>query len=380
VWVFVIVYSVSLAYLALFLAGSFKKKSTRVEPSKKLLKISCILPIYREDSKIIKTCMESIVRQRGILVNLVAVVKDLKPEQIELIRSYSRRLGSVTVLVQKGKQSEIDAYKLGLRQIHTEYVCMLNADTTILNGSLSRLFTAVLAKKADVGFGLLYPQKVSKYSSFPAIDKIFRQLILNKGRGALEMGYYITGPFYIIRTRLLIENLRESLAYDFDLSLRLYCNRNTIVTYFPTCLATELEKASFRSMIIQYSRWTLGHISLNEDYKRFFIGAKTKIRVGVFGLIWFWYVMPLSLLLGLVLGVVFAQFNILLLGIVGFYYFVLTCILIEIKEIRSYKKEDIASFWLISAILRVCGMIMVPYTYYIRKYKREHAYRLYKRR
>lgn len=384
-YILLCMYIITVSYLITFRIGLRKKNPiTKINKfdnkrSSSEKEIYIVLPIYHERDSIITSCMESICRQEGIKINIIVVIREPEESQLSLIKHYAKRVKSLRIIRQKKGQSEVSAYKEALYFVKTEYVCMLNIDAIIFKGSLRELFFGILNEKSDVGFGLRFPKTTTNFGKFAALDKIFRQLLLQKGRGAIGMGYYIPGSFYIIKKRILLEGMNDGYTYDFGLALRLYAKKDTKFTIIPEPLSTELEKSSFKSWCLQYSRWTLGEIGLGSIYIRFFKEAKTKVKVGFAGVLWLWYAMPLSTFLGFWIALLTHNIYKPFIFIYLIYYLFMVLILISLPETRKYGKIYIFSHWLLSSLVKSIGMFLSIYAYIIKKYRSKDTYRIYAR-
>jgi len=384
-----LIYLVSTLLISLFSAGLAKRRPThRQSQSQRQLGIGIpahihvILPIYHETSELITNCLNSLCGQTGVSISLIVVAQDVSPNQRSLIESFSSRLHSLTISAMDGSPSEVNAYKQALPLVTGEYVCLINADTTIFGNNLTTLLSAIVSESGDIAFGLRSPQITSAFSKFPAIDKVFRQIILQKGRGALGMGYYVPGSFYIVSTQLLstlLQGLPPTFTYDFHLALRLYSSSSVTFSFVPEFLSSELERSSFSSWCLQYARWTSGKFMAGDTYARFLRHATTMIRVGFLGVMWIWYVLPLSIVAGLAILLVLDHSNGWFCGSFLSFYFFLTLTLACMRDARGYGTGYLLSHWLVSSIVKSLGMLLSVQVYLVTRRKKSATHVLFGR-
>ncbi|EQD40419.1 Glycosyl transferase, family 2 domain protein, partial [mine drainage metagenome] len=129
-----------ISYLAIFRAGYAARK--RVKGSSNVdrkLRVSVVVPIYNEDTEMIRAALDSVARQKGIIVDLIVVIKAPRPGQIEMIKGYANVLNSVNVIRQGGKPSHNQAFIIGFKHVKTEYTSILCSDATIKDNYLARM-------------------------------------------------------------------------------------------------------------------------------------------------------------------------------------------------------------------------------------------------
>jgi glycosyltransferase involved in cell wall biosynthesis len=170
--------TISTTFVILLGAGLYfkaNKKENILPPIKLQSSVDVIVPIYKEEPTLIKKCLDSLIKQTGININLICVVKDANSEQIKLIQSYKDRLSKIKILIQKGKPSQNKAYIAALKNAHSKYVCILNSDAELKENALKKLFLHAYQTDANVSFGLIMPKGSSYFSKFMDIRKLFGQ-------------------------------------------------------------------------------------------------------------------------------------------------------------------------------------------------------------
>ncbi|MEM3442016.1 MAG: glycosyltransferase family 2 protein [Candidatus Bathyarchaeia archaeon] len=353
----VILYTVGLIYLILFTVGYAMRAKHRVAMSGVHGLVSVIVPVYNEKTKILSECMESLASQSvRRKIKLYVVLTAPHRGQAQLVERYRSTFSSVTVVHQR-RPSLVKAYLAALSHISTEFTCIVNADILLEPEAIGRLYGFAKQNKLDIGFGLIMPTSTSRFSKFTSIKKLVRQLLLQSGRGALGMGYYIPGAFYIANSVVLKDNLRETFTDDAALMLESYSKKLFNVKLLPEVLAHELEKRTFYSWTMQFSRWFIGNAKIYPLWIDAFAKSETKVRFGIFGLLYIWYVLPLSMTIGMV-AVLLGTLNVWLFFA---FYAVLTITLYGMKQVRKYGKLYVASFWVVYSLAKTCGILISPY-------------------
>ncbi|MGA2800453.1 MAG: glycosyltransferase family 2 protein [Candidatus Micrarchaeaceae archaeon] len=351
----------------------------------KRLEVSVIVPIYNEDTDMIKGALDTLLNQNGIRINLIAVIKGAKPGQIQMIKNYEKVLHKVEIIMQKGKASQNEAYLIGLGRVVTEYTCILASDAKIKDNNLVRMLTGLEKTGKNAAFGLLYPEiKDTKAGRFAAIAKIFRQTLTLKGRAILGLGSYIPGAFAVYRTKFLKAELKPLMKNDFvmhdlGLTMRLYANSNDKLYFIPEEVGTELERSTFSSWALQYARWFMGSFGLVSAESKVFSDAKNSIKIGTLGLIVIWNILPLSMSLGFLLSIVGLFFGLQFFLAYMVAYLILTLILLTLSDARNYGIHYCVLYWLLSPFIQSFGFVASIYGFALAKYHENKTYTLFKR-
>jgi cellulose synthase/poly-beta-1,6-N-acetylglucosamine synthase-like glycosyltransferase len=380
------VYLIGIMYLILFRFG-YGKKVVEHTSMYKVLEIDVIIPIYREDPDMIKKCLNSLQIQKNLKINAIIIIKDPNEKQKNLINTYDKKFNSIKVVVQNGKPSQNIAYLLGMQHVSTNYVCILSSDSKILkNNCISRLLSLAYSEKADVSFGLALPEITTSHASrFTAIEKVFRQYLLVKGRGALGMGYYFPGNFAVIKSSTLRRSIKRLIKnntmtmYDLGTMLQLYASKKGRLSFIGVPVVTEAERGSFKGWALQSSRWFIGTFGLYSYYKNFFTSAENKLKVGWFGVIWSWRILPVALVIGLALVPLSLNGTYAFLIFYIATYMILTLILFSISEERGYGTTHLLLHWLVTSLVKSFAILIAIYEYVFIRFKREELYKLFVR-
>lgn len=334
----------------------------------------------------IEKCLTALARQENVVINLIVVVRFPNKVQLDLIRKLSKPFNGLKIVIQKGEASQNRAYLLALKHTAAKYVSILSVDSTILGNSLHDLVSLANLKNADVAFGIAFPETADTAAGqFTGIEKLFRQLLLIKGRGLLGFGYYFPGNFAIIRTKKLSKFIKKVVSlhtfamYDLGLMLKLYSSGNAKLAFLDQPVVTEAERTSFSSWALQNSRWFIGTIGLYHYQIKFFLKAKIKERLGWLGVIWSWRILPVSLVLGLLFIILTGGKSQIFIALYLITYLLLTAILLSIKEIREYKFIYIIFHWFVASTIKFVAVILSIYEYIFVQYNQTDLSKLFKR-
>jgi cellulose synthase/poly-beta-1,6-N-acetylglucosamine synthase-like glycosyltransferase len=369
-----ILYSAGIAYTVLFTLG-YARRSQKHLVLEKVDYVSVIVPVYKEKTSLLLDCMESLARQScRKKIKLYVVLTAAQPSQEALIIKFKSSFSSLTIL-RKKRPSLVKAYITALLRIKTEFTCIVNADILLEPDAIAKLYSFVSQKQLDIGFGLVMPKGTSKFSKFTSIKKHVRQLLLQTGRGTLGMGYYIPGAFYIARSALLKNNMQETFTDDVALMLGSYSGKKFRMILLPEVLAYELEKSSFYSWTIQFSRWFIGNVKIYRLWSSALIKSKMRVKFGIIGLLYIWYLLPISIVVG-IFAVLLGLLNVWLLIT---FYALLTIILCSMKPIYKYGTFYIGAFWLVYSLSKVAGILISPYVLIMLKSNESKRYIIFKR-
>ncbi|HUC39112.1 MAG TPA: glycosyltransferase family 2 protein [Candidatus Acidoferrum sp.] len=382
-----LIYIISIIFLLAFRLGYREKyhKEKEDELEGKGLEVSVIMPIYNEATEMIKGALETLKNQKGIKINLIAVIKLPREGQIPLIESYSKVLKSVKVILQKGKPSHNEAFIIGLKEVRTRYTCIMCSDAKIKGNSLVRLLGGLERTGKEAAFGNLYPEISSTLiGRFTAISKIYKQNLTLKGRNAVGFGCYIPGAFAVYRTALLRNEFKHLMAnnfimHDLGLTLRLSAHGYDKLYFIPDVVGTELEKHTFKGWILQHARWFMGTLGLIPEYLKIFSSAKIKIRIGTFGILLIWIILPFALFSGILISIIGLVFGLKFFELYVVTYAILTCIIFTLPDARAYGALYCLLEWFFSSLATSLGILASAYGFIFAKYYENKTYILFKR-
>jgi len=382
-------YVIGTLYLIAFRIGysmNGKKTQKKDMEHRNIGKVSVVLPIYNEETRMIKGAMDSLIKQHGIMIDLIVVIKHPRKGQIVMLRSYGSHLHSLKIIMQRGKPSHNEAFIIGLREARTPYSAILCADAKILDNALPRMVDALRRTGKDVAFGLLYPEiRWNLAGRSTGIAKIARQNLLLMGRYELGLGYFIPGAFAVYRTEFLRNEFRHLLAnnfvmHDLGITLRLLVSNPDRAYFMQEVVGTELEKATLKGWLLQNMRWFMGTTALLGVYWSILSRARIKIKIGIIGMMMQWYVLPFALFAGLILapiGVALGNITFAFWYIAS--YAVMALIYLSLPDARKYGIGTCIYNWLLESIVRSFAVFAMAFGFAFAKYRTGKLYVLFKR-
>ena len=100
-----------------------------------------------------------------------------------------------------------------------------------------------------------------------------------------------------------------------------------------------------------------------------------KVKFGIIGLLYIWYVLPISIAIG-IFAVLLGVLNIWLFIL---FYALLTIILCLMKPVYKYGPFYIVAFWLVYSLSKITGILISPYIFIMLRYNESRRYVIFKR-
>ena len=185
----------------------------------------------------------------------------------------------------------------GLARVDTDWVVLLDSDTTLRPDGLSRL-TDQCRDDVDAVFGVIRPCRRASQLVLDLVvdlDKALSHGVFRAGRAALGLWPNLPGQCYIIRTDLLRRVYSGRMGYldDLMVTLRLIALEGR-TAFLPQIVADEDARATWRGYIVQRARWTIGLIQAGMDVTRA-SGRRTRTSVAWALHAWLYYGWPLAI-------------------------------------------------------------------------------------
>ena len=116
----------------------------------KMVDVSVIVPAYNAENYI-EECMDSILRQEGVRVEIIAVDDGSTDQSGAILDDYAERCDNVKVIHQPNGGIS-SARNSGLQSATGKYICYLDSDDYYITGALAQGFKMCEAKEADLLF------------------------------------------------------------------------------------------------------------------------------------------------------------------------------------------------------------------------------------
>ena len=383
------VYIIGILYMVIFRIGYTMKRrdekgSDAIVATKE--RVSVVLPIYNEETRMIRGTIDTLRKQRSISMDVIIVIKHPLTGQINMLKGYRKYFHSLEIIEQRGKPSHNEAFIIGLRHASAPYSAILCADAKIKDNSLSQMVAALKHTKKDVAFGSLYPEvKWTNAGRSTGIAKIVRQDLTLFGRYSLGLGYFIPGAFAVYRTSFLKNEFKYLTAnnfvmHDLGITLRLSRSDPSRAYFMNKVVGTELEKATIKGWLMQNTRWFMGTTALFGIYGKILAGAKLRIRIGVIGTIILWDILPFALFAGVflsIIGAAMGSFTFVYAYISA--YIIITLFVLSLPDARTYGLGACLYNWILVSIMKSISAFAIVYGFAFAKYNNSKLYVLFKR-
>ncbi len=175
--------------------------------------ISVVIPVYNVE-KYLRECLESVLSQRGIEFEVIAVNDGSTDRSGEILKEYSQKI----ILIDQENQGAGKTRNKGIEMAKAPLIAFLDADDRYLAGHLARICT----------FAQKHPEAVLFYGDVWVIDEQGARLWVQKSEPELNFVKLleknrITTSSVAVRKELFEQGLKFEdlrLAQDWDLWLR----------------------------------------------------------------------------------------------------------------------------------------------------------------
>ena len=211
--------------------------------------VSVVVPVFNAESSLSK-CVNSIVGQQGVEVEVVLVDDKSVDGSLERCRAFASRLDNVTVIALEENKGPSAARNAGLEVAHGDFVAFVDSDDYIDPGMLSQMVAA--ASDFDVSLvccgvtreieGQKRREPIATEPSVVDAMKYLEDMLFSPLAG------YLCNRLY---SRALLTGLRldESLRFSEDLVFNCSVwNRIASVAYIPQCPYVYVENQASLTM------------------------------------------------------------------------------------------------------------------------------------
>lgn len=247
------------ARTALLIVFSFLERKREAPHDGRTLSVGVIVPAYNEAKVVLKT-VRSLLGSSYSGLKILVVDDGSSDDTYELCRTAFAEEETVAVIT-KPNGGKSDALNFGLRQLDTEIVVALDADTVFLPDTISMLVARLSDKRVGAVAGnAKVGNRVNLLTKFQALEYITSQ---NLDRRAFDYFNCITvvpGAVGAWRRDVVIEAggfTTDTLAEDADLTIRILRNGHEIC-YAPEAVALTEAPETLADFLKQRHRWAFG--------------------------------------------------------------------------------------------------------------------------
>jgi hypothetical protein len=156
-----------------------------------------------------------------------------------------------------------EAVLRGLRQVDTEWVVLLDSDTSLRPDGLSRLLS-LCRDDFVAAYGVVRPRRSARRPVLDLVvdlDKALSHGVFRPGRAALGLWPNLPGQCFAIRSDVLRRVYSGRIGYLDDLVVTLHlASLSGRIAFLPEVVAEEEARESWVSYVIQRGRWWIGLI------------------------------------------------------------------------------------------------------------------------
>jgi len=232
--------------------------NSEMRDRKRMCPVTVIVPAYNEADCIADT-VNSLLRQSLTPEEIIVIDDGSTDNTAEICSS----LGVSVITPPENTGSKAGAQNYALNQIKTEYTLAIDADTTLKEDALEKLFNAMGNPEVVAACGFVIPQKVStlwergRYVEYLMAFTFYKEI-----QEYYEKPLISSGCFSLFRTEYLQQvngwSLR-TMAEDMDLTWTAY-QRGKKVRFIPDAICYPIEPHNFHFMRKQLKRWAHGFI------------------------------------------------------------------------------------------------------------------------
>lgn len=220
--------------------------------------ITVMIPAYNEAASIVDT-IKSIQAQTMPAAEII-VVDDCS---IDNTGELARGCGVTVLRRPVNTGSKADAQNFALAYIHTPYVMVIDADTTLAPDAIEKLHIAMDDPKIAAACGFVLPRHVKTiWERGRYIEYIFVFTLYKAIQDYYEKPMIASGCFAVYRTDVLIESggwSKRTIGEDMDLTWTFYL-AGYGVRYVPDAICYPIEPHNYAFMQKQLGRWSHGFV------------------------------------------------------------------------------------------------------------------------
>jgi len=235
-----------------------KENDSATSVAQKKYPVTVIVPAYNEADCIADT-VNSLLVQSFLPEEIIVIDDGSTDNTAEICRS----LGVTVLTPPENTGSKAGAQNYALSHINSEFTLAIDADTTLKEDGLEKLFGAMDDPDVVAACGFVIPQKVStlwergRYVEYLMAFTFYKEI-----QEYYEKPLISSGCFSLFRTEYLQQNNGWSLrtmAEDMDLTWTAY-QLGKKVRFIPSAVCYPIEPHNFHFMNKQLKRWAHGFI------------------------------------------------------------------------------------------------------------------------
>lgn len=232
--------------------------------------LTAIVPAYNEAESVGET-VRSLLDQT-VALSRVIVVDDCSTDATAQVAAEA---GATVIRPPANTGSKAGAQSYALREVETEFVMAVDADTTLAPDAVERLATAFDDPATAAASGCVLPRRVnSVWERGRYVEYLLAFGFYKRVQDQLGKPLIASGCFSMYRTAELREAggwSTRTMAEDMDLTWTLYA-RGHGVRFIPDAVSYPIEPRSFDFLRAQLKRWSHGFVQNVRLHRRSLVG------------------------------------------------------------------------------------------------------------
>ena len=286
----IILLTIQIAILAVFVFQSIKQRrqcNKQCFCGKSDFDEFDVIIAARENIGIIRNCLANIV-SNGFKNIILCIDGGNSADADQLLKEFPH----VHVIYNETSLGKIKSQIRCLRISTKEKVLILDADISLINEEIDGFVSCF----NETGVDFLCPYSVgisaemnSLLFSIAEIDRYMRQRVVRAGRDAYGVSN-LSGYCILAKRNKYIDIIdSDAIQDDVVATINLLQKKYTVKTYHKA-VCSEIERTSFKSYLLQKTRWTAGNIILLKSYSKLFRAADLSKAFAFSSsfLLWYW--------------------------------------------------------------------------------------------
>ncbi len=289
-YVFYFLLTIQVIILATFVFQSIKQRKlchNRNVASVDSLGEFDVIIAAREDVAIIQKCISNVLS-----VGFNNIILCIDGGSFDVYKHLKEEFPSINILFNKHSLGKINAQIKCLRLSSKNNVLILDADISLIKKEIPDFVSYYNETKVD----FLCPYSIGVSSNMNSwlfaiaeTDRHMRQRVVRAGRDAYGVSN-LSGYCMLAKREKYINIIdTEAVQDDVIATINLLQKKYVVKTYHKA-VCSEIERSSFKSYLMQKTRWTAGNLALVGSYRKLF-KATTFVKALTFSssfLLWYW--------------------------------------------------------------------------------------------
>lgn len=353
-------------------AASLSKPPGNIDKNRMLgvQSVSVVIPVIGVPDSL-RSCLISI-RKQTVRVDEVVVIQQIGDATAQELPALWCGISedNVRLVHYDGAPSKAKAVRCGLELASSEWVLMLDADTTLSGNAIERFLEC--SDEADAVYGVIAPHGTAEsglLNGIVKLEKLLSHAIWRPGRWAMSLGPNLPGQCYLADRSVLLEHYQSTLGYLDDVALTaLLVASGKRLAFCADQVAIEEGRSSWVGLLSQRVRYTTGIL---QSFTTLY-GCHGKRFYGFLCLLLHFWLYYGACIYGVMISLAFMATGFRVLGLALIGIFLVNRVVfarLAVGNLSRYR-IDASPFWperyltasiLVLAIAKTLGLLLVPF-------------------